>query len=216
MINGFCKAGKVNEAHNLLNKMIVARLVPSIVTYNLLIDGWCKSGDIDQAILLLSKMNEENRDPTIITYTTLIDGCCNSGRPDDAEMLWNEMQQKGCSPNRIAYMAIVHGLCKCGRPDEALVYYHRMEEKEMKPDSYVSVALIDAFISKHHFFMALHILKETIEKGNIPDPSDKNYVIVRDAIFKLSEDEQTGLGVKSLIEKGSIPTISVSCLRGQS
>ncbi|CAK9311799.1 unnamed protein product [Citrullus colocynthis] len=216
MINGFCKAGKVNEAHNLLNKMIVARLVPSIVTYNLLIDGWCKSGDINQAILLFSKMNEENRDPTIITYTTLIDGCCNSGRPDDAEMLWNEMEQKGCSPNRIAYMAIVHGLCKCGRPDEALVYYHRMEEKEMKPDSYVSIALIDAFISKHNFFMALHILKETIEKGNIPDPSDKNYVTVRNAIFKLSEDEQTGLGVKSLIEKGSIPTISVSCLRGRS
>ncbi|KAL0540366.1 hypothetical protein IC582_024603 [Cucumis melo] len=212
LMKGFCKAGKVDEAYNFLNKMIVAGLVPSVVSYNLLIDGWCKNGDIDKAILCLSKMNEENREPTIITYTTLIDGCCNSGRPDDAKILWNEMQQKGCSPNRIAYMAIVHGLCKCGKPDEALVYYHRMEEKEMKPDSYVSVALIDAFISKHNFSMAFHVLKETIEKGNIPNPTDKNYATIRDAIFKLSEDEQTGLGVKSLIEKGHIPTIGVSCL----
>ena len=60
--------------------------------------------------------------------------------------------------------------------------------------------------------MDFHILKETIEKGNLPDPTDKNCVTIRDAIFKLSEDEQTGLGVKSLIEKGSTPTISVSCM----
>uniref|UniRef100_A0A0A0KMI5 Pentacotripeptide-repeat region of PRORP domain-containing protein n=2 Tax=Cucumis sativus TaxID=3659 RepID=A0A0A0KMI5_CUCSA len=212
LIKGYCKAGKVNEAYNFLHKMRVAGLVPSAVSYNLLINEWCKNGDIDKAILCLSQMNEENKKPTIISYTTLINGCCNSGRPDDAKILWNEMQEKGCSPNRITYMAIVHGLCKCGKPDEALVYYHSMEEKEMKPDSYVSVALIDAFISKHNFSMAFNILKETIEKGNIPDPTDKNYVTIKDAIFKLSKDEQTGLEVKALIEKGRIPTISVSCL----
>ncbi|XP_022990710.1 putative pentatricopeptide repeat-containing protein At5g08310, mitochondrial isoform X3 [Cucurbita maxima] len=213
LINGLCKSGRVNEAEDFLNKMIVAGLVPTVVTYNLLIDGWCKSGDIDQAIRCLSRMNGENREPTIITYTTLIDGCCNSGRPDDAEILWNEMQQKGCFPNRIAYMAIVHGLCKCGRPDEALVYYHRMEEKEMKPDSYVSVAVIDALVSKQNFPMALNILEKMVETGKVPDPADKNYVTIRDAIFKLSEDERTGPGVRSLIEKGSIPTISISDLK---
>lgn len=213
LINGLCKSGRVNEAEDFLNKMIVAGLVPTVVTYNLLIDGWCKSGDIDQAIRCLSRMNGENREPTIITYTTLIDGCCNSGRPDDAEILWNEMQQKGCFPNRIAYMAIVHGLCKCGRPDEALVYYHRMEEKEMKPDSYVSVALINALVSKQNFPMALNILEKMVETGKVPDPADKNYVTIRDAIFKLSEDERTGSGVRSLIEKGSIPTISISDLK---
>lgn len=213
LINGYCKAGRVGEAHDFLNKMIIAGLIPTVVTYNLLIDGWCKSGDIDHAILCLSRMNGENREPTIISYTTLIDGCCNSGRPNDAEIFWNEMEQKGFSPNNIAYMAIVHGLCKCGRPDTALVYYRRMEEKEMKPDSYVYVALVDAFISKQNFPMALCILKETIEKGKIPDPTDKNYVTIRNAIFKLSEDEETGSEIKSLIEKGIIPTISISYLR---
>lgn len=213
LINGFCKAGRVSEAQDFLNKMTVAGLVPTVVTYNLLIDGWCKRGDLDQAILCLSRMNGENREPTVITYTTLIDGCCNSGRHDDAEILWNEMQQKGCSPNSIAYMAIVHGLCKCGRPDAALVYYRMMEDKQMKPDSYVSVALVDAFISNQNFPMALNILEEAVEKGNVPDPTDKTYVTIRDAIFKLSEDDQTRSGVKSLIEKGSIPTIGVSDLR---
>ena len=215
LISGLCKAKRVSEAEDILHKMVVKGLVPSVVTYNLLVDGWCKNGDVDQAMLFLSRMFVEDRNPNVITYTTLIDGLCNDGRPDDALVLWNEMGKKGCAPNKVSFMALIHGLCKCGRPDTALVYLHEMQEKEMEPDTFVYVALISSFLSNLNLPLAFEILKEMAEKGNFPDPLDKNFVIVRDAVLKLSEDAKTSSGVKNLIAEGRIPRIGCSDIKDE-
>ncbi|KAL5828345.1 hypothetical protein ACOSQ3_017813 [Xanthoceras sorbifolium] len=209
LISGLCKSLRVAEAQNLLNEMTMKGLVPSVVTYNLLIDGWCKSGDVDKAMLYLSHMLGKEREPNVITYTSLIDGLCNAGRPDDALMLWNEMGGKGCAPNGVAFMALIYGLCKCGRPKAALVHFHVMKEKGMKPDMYVYVVLISAFLSDLNSPLAFEILQEMVNEGNFPDPLDKNYLAVRDAMVKLSEDTRTSPLVKNLIKKGSIPAINL-------
>jgi pentatricopeptide repeat protein len=210
LIGGLCKAKRVLEAEDILNEMVVKGRVPSVVTYNHLIDGWCKNGDVDQAMLCLSKMLAEDREPSVITYTTLVDGLCNARRPDDALMLWNEMGRKGCAPNRIAFMALIHGLCKCGRPNTSLAYLREMEEKEMKPDTFVYVALISSFVSSCNLHLALEILKEMADKGNFPELLDKNCLILRDAVLKLSKDAKTSSGIKSLIAGGRIPRMCYS------
>ncbi|XP_057963279.1 putative pentatricopeptide repeat-containing protein At5g08310, mitochondrial [Malania oleifera] len=210
LINGLCKAKRMSEAQDLLHEMLKKRVVPSVITYNLLIDGWCKNGDIERAILCLSRMIEEEKVPTVVTYTTLIDGLCNAGRPDDALNLWNEMGEKGCSPNRIAFIALIHGLCKCDRPDAALVYFHEMKQKGMRPDTFVYVGLINAFLCSLNTSSAFEILKEMIQEGSIPGPLDKNYMLLREAIIKMSQDARTTSNVKKLIAEGSIATISLS------
>ncbi|KAK9275891.1 hypothetical protein L1049_023165 [Liquidambar formosana] len=210
LINGLCKTKRITEAQDVLNEMLLKGLVPSVVTYNLLIDGWCKNGDIDRAILCLSRMVKEEREPNIVTYTTIIDGLCNVGKADDALVFWNEMERKGCSPNRVAFMALIHGLCKCGRPNTALGYLHEMEEKQMKPDTFVFVALVSAFLSDKNPPMAFEILKGMVDKGIFPEPHEKNYSLLRDAMHMLCEDPRTSSSVKSLIAEGVIPTISLS------
>ncbi|KAF2318598.1 hypothetical protein GH714_009246 [Hevea brasiliensis] len=210
LISGLSKAQRITEAQNIFEEMVMKGLVPSVVTYNLLIDGWCKSGCIDEALHCLSSMSAKEREPNVITYTTLIDGLCNAGRPDDAIMLWTEMRRNGCTPNRVAFMAFIHGLCKCGRPNAALAHLREMEEKEMEPDSFVYIGLISAFLADLKFPLAFEILKEMVDKGHCPDLLDKNYIILRDAIRKLSEDARTSSSVKSLITNGSIPTINLS------
>ncbi|KAG6650722.1 putative pentatricopeptide repeat-containing protein At5g08310, mitochondrial isoform X1 [Carya illinoinensis] len=210
VIGGLCKAKRVSEAEGILNDMVIKGLVPSVVTYNLLIDGWCKNDNVDQAMLCLSRMFTEDRAPNVITYTTLVDGLLNAGRPDDALVLWNEMGRRGCAPNRIAFMALIHGLCKCGRPDPALVYLREMEEKGMKPDTFVYVALMNSFVSNFHLPLAFEILKEMVGKGKFPEPLDKNYLVFRDAVLKLSEDATTSSDVKNLIAEGRIAGIFCS------
>ena len=155
------------------------------------------------------------RSPNVITYTTLIDGLCNDGRPDDALVLWNEMGKKGCAPNKVSFMALIHGLCKCGRPDTALVYLHEMQEKEMEPDTFVYVALISSFLCNLNLPLAFEILEEMAGKGNFPDPLDKNCLIVRDAVLKLSEDARTSSRVRNLIEEGRIPKICCSDVKDE-
>ncbi|XP_028104705.1 putative pentatricopeptide repeat-containing protein At5g08310, mitochondrial [Camellia sinensis] len=208
IINGLCKAKRVSEAEDVLNEMLEKGLVPSVVTYNSLIHGWCKSGDIDRALLCLSTMaGKKEWEPNVITYTTLIDGLCNAGKPNDALDLWNEMKGKGSSPNRTSFTALVHGLCKCLRPDDALGYFQEMEENGMKPDTFLYVALIDAFLSNSNPLLAFDVLKKVVHRGILPDLSDKNYIAIKEAIFKLSRDARTASDIKSLIAEGSIPII---------
>ncbi|EOX99093.1 Tetratricopeptide repeat (TPR)-like superfamily protein, putative [Theobroma cacao] len=213
VIKALCKVQRVAEAEHLLNEMMLKGLVPSVVTYNYLIDGWCKNGEIDQAMLCLSKMFGKEREANVITYATLVDGLCNLGRPDDALKLWNEMGRKGCAPNRIAYHALINGLCKCGRSSAALVHFNEMKEKNMKPDSYVYIALISAFLSDTNLPSVFDMLKEMVDGGNLPDPLDKNFLIIRDAICKLSEDARTFSSIKDLIAEGRIPDVTLDMNR---
>ncbi|XVE55084.1 hypothetical protein DITRI_Ditri03aG0132500 [Diplodiscus trichospermus] len=210
LIKALCKAQRVAEAEGLLNEMMLKGLVPSTVTYNYLMDGWCKNGEIDQAMLCLSKMFGKEREANVITYATLVDGLCNFGRPDDALKLWNKMERKGCTPNRIAYHSLINGLCKCGRSSAALVHFNEMKEKQMRPDSYMYIALISSFLSDTNLLSAFDLLKEMVDVGNLPDPLDKNFLIIRDAVCILSEDARTSSSIKDLIEAGRIPGISLS------
>ncbi|MBA0798996.1 hypothetical protein Gohar_009536 [Gossypium harknessii] len=209
LIKALCKAKRVAEAEGLLNDMMLKGLVPSEVTYNYLIGGWCKNGEIDRAMLCLSKMFGKEREANVITYATLVDGLCNFGRPDDALKLWDEMGRKGCIPNRIAYHTLVNGLCRCGRSSAALVHFNEMKEKEMRPDSYIYIALISAFLSDTNLPCVLDMLKEMVDVGNLPDPLDKNFPIIRGAICNLLEDARTSFSIKHLIAEGKIPDVSL-------
>ncbi|KNA11426.1 hypothetical protein SOVF_135320 [Spinacia oleracea] len=207
LINGLCKANRMSEAENMVKEMLAQGLVPSTVTYNSLIDGWCKIGNIDQAMVCYSKMTVEDREPSVITYTTLIDGLCNAGQPDDALMLWNQMEVKACCPNRISFMALITGLSKNGMPDTALSYLHEMEKREMSADNFVYMALLDSFLLKKNHVLALDILKKIVEKKMFPNPLDKNYAVVRNAITKLCGDPSTSCNVKTLLAECGISEV---------
>lgn len=205
LIHGLCRAQKLSEAHDLLNEMLEKGRVPSVVTYNLLIDGWCKNGNIDQANFCLLRMAEKEREPNVITYTTLIDGLCNAERPNDALKLWMEMELNGCVPNRITFMALINGLCKCNKTFDALVYLLKMEEKEMTPDAFIYIALIDAFLSNSNPGVAFDLLNKMVQNRNFPDSTDRNNVILKQAISSLSQDPITSSSVKNLMALGVIP-----------
>ncbi|XP_068648491.1 putative pentatricopeptide repeat-containing protein At5g08310, mitochondrial [Aristolochia californica] len=207
IISGLCKSGRMNEAQDIFNEMLEKGLVPSVVTYNLLIDGWCKIGRIEDALLYSLKMGDAGRLPTVVTYTTLIDGMCNSKQPDEALGMWEKMREKQCVPNRITYLALVSGLCKCDRTDEALGYFNEMEREGHEPNSFVYMALINAFISKKNLPMAFKLLKEMVQKAKCPNPSDKNYPLLINALLNLYEHRETSLDVKKLIQDGCIPDL---------
>ncbi|KAH7837820.1 hypothetical protein Vadar_018442 [Vaccinium darrowii] len=210
IINGLSKAGRVLEAHGVLNEMHEKGLIPSVVTYNTFIDGLCRNGDIDQAMLGFSTMVGRGWDPDVITFTTMINGLFNERRPNEVLELWTEMREKGRAPNRITFIALVNGLCKCASPNDALVYFQEMEEKGMTPDSFVYVALIEALLSNSNPLLAFKILKKMLHSQTFLDSNGKNHLWLRlrEVILKLSKDCSTSSDIMSLIEEGSIPIIS--------
>jgi pentatricopeptide repeat protein len=44
LINGLCRAGKLNKAEDVIEDMKAWGISPNVVTYNTLVDGYCKRG----------------------------------------------------------------------------------------------------------------------------------------------------------------------------
>lgn len=80
----------------------------------------------------------------------------------------------------------------------------------MSADNFVYVALLDSFLLSKNHVLALDILKQIVEKNMFPDPVDKNYAVIRNAITKLCNDPSTSSNVKTLFTEGGIPKSSLT------
>ncbi|MCD7453461.1 hypothetical protein HAX54_021002 [Datura stramonium] len=87
LVHGISLVGKVNEAFNLRNEMLIKDLVPNIAVYNALINGLCKAGNIERALRLFNKLHLKGLSPNVITYNTLIDGYYKIGKTSETEQL---------------------------------------------------------------------------------------------------------------------------------
>ncbi|KAL6989802.1 hypothetical protein U1Q18_015553 [Sarracenia purpurea var. burkii] len=207
-IDGWCKCGDIDQAMLCLSTLVGKEREPNVVTYTTLIDGFCKAQRPNDALELWTKMKENGCSPNLITYTALIHGLCKCARPDDAIVYFQDMEEKGMTPATFVYDALIDAFIKCARPDDAIVYFQDMEEKGMTPGTFVHVALIDAFISNSNPLLAFEILKKMLHRGMFPDLNEKNHLIIREAIFKLSEDARTSSDIKRLMAEGKISITS--------
>lgn len=74
LIDGLCKAGKVDTAWELFENMFQEGPQPNVVTYNIMIHGYSKGGQEDKANNLFQKMEESCCTPNTITYNALLLG----------------------------------------------------------------------------------------------------------------------------------------------
>ncbi|KAJ0038712.1 hypothetical protein Pint_23211 [Pistacia integerrima] len=180
LIKSLCKNGKVVDACKFLSDMVQEGFLPDTISYSAAMNGLVNNQEVDLALELFHSICASGCCPDVVAYNIMIKGLCKAQRIAESEQLLNEMIMKGLIPS-------------CGRPKAALVHFRTMKQEGMKPDIFVYVALLSAFLSDLNPLLAFEILKEMVDEGNFPDPVDKNYVVVRDVISKLSEDTQTAL-----------------------
>ncbi|XP_077211995.1 tetratricopeptide repeat (TPR)-like superfamily protein [Tasmannia lanceolata] len=169
LVDGFCKAHKVVEAHDLLEAMAIAGCEPNQVVYDALIDGFCKVGKLDEAQQVFVKMSERGYSPNVYTYSSLIDRLFKDKRLDLALKVLSKMLENSCAPNVVTYTEMIDGLCKVGKTDEAYKLLVMMEEKGCHPNVVTYTAMIDGFGKVGKVDMCLELLRQMTEKGCAPN-----------------------------------------------
>ncbi|XP_008232205.1 PREDICTED: pentatricopeptide repeat-containing protein At5g16420, mitochondrial [Prunus mume] len=117
VIYWLCKEGKVWEAKKLFNQF-KTDLIPSVMTYNMLIAGLCEVGELCEAGRLWDDMVEKGCAPNAFTYNMLIKGFCKIGKAEEGIRILEEMLDKGCLPNKSTYGMLIEGLCDLGKESE--------------------------------------------------------------------------------------------------
>ncbi|KAJ0245000.1 Pentatricopeptide repeat-containing protein [Hirschfeldia incana] len=145
-VKALCKAGKVEEAVNVINKeMMEGHCLPTVDVYNVLIKGLCDEGKSVEAVGYLKEMskrvscvaNEE-------TYQTLVDGLCGVGKFVEASQVMEEMLIKSFFPGVETYNVMIKGLCGMNRRYEAVMWLEEMVSQDMVPESSVWKALAES------------------------------------------------------------------------
>jgi pentatricopeptide repeat protein len=150
LINGLCKANKLEEAIHLFSIMEIrqgpglqekveqigqflnayevhtltnSRVNPDIITYNTLINAYCKAFNIEDAFKLFKELQKNGLSPDCVTYGTLIKGLYTVDREVDAFNIFNLMQGVGYEPTLSVYRTVMTWLCKKRKVSRALSLY---------------------------------------------------------------------------------------------
>lgn len=169
LMDGLCKANKVNEARGLLDVMTFEGCEPNNIVYDALIDGLLKNGKLEEAEEVYSRMCENGYNPNVFTYGSMIDKMFKDNRLDLATRVLSKMLENSCPPNVIIYTEMVDGLCKVGKTDEAYKLMEMMETKGCKPNVVTYTAMINGFGKIGKVEKSLEIFKEMGTKSCAPN-----------------------------------------------
>lgn len=132
LIDGLCKAGKLDEARLVFYKMEIGKhqslflrlsqgadRVLDTTGLRKKVGTMVESGLILEAYELLVKLSDSGVVPDLYTYNTLINGMFKAGQVNGALNLFEEIQRKGHSPDPVTYKTLMTWFCRRKEPSAA-------------------------------------------------------------------------------------------------
>ncbi|XP_060198307.1 small ribosomal subunit protein mS80 (rPPR6) [Lycium barbarum] len=137
VINGLCRAKDVDidEAKNLLLKMIDAGPPPGNAVFNTVINALSKKGEMGEARKLLKVMEGRGLKPDVYTYSVIMSGYTKGGEMEEARKILNEAKKKHSKLSPVTYHTIIRGYCKLEKYDKALELLGEMKEYGVQPNA---------------------------------------------------------------------------------
>ncbi|KAJ8531167.1 hypothetical protein K7X08_026601 [Anisodus acutangulus] len=169
--NGLCRAKEVTgenieEAKNLLVKMIDAGPPPGNAVFNTVINALSKKGEMGEARKLLKVMEGRGLKPDVYTYSVIMSGYTKGGEMEAARKILDEAKKKHSKLSPVTYHTIIRGYCKLEQYDKALELLGEMKEYGVQPNADEYNKFIQSLCLKAlDWTMAEKLLEEMKENG---------------------------------------------------
>ncbi|KAK4776285.1 hypothetical protein SAY86_004973 [Trapa natans] len=138
LINGYCKAGDMDGAVVLFERMPER----NVGSWNSLINGLAKVGNIERAKELFDRMPERN----VVSWTTMINGFLQKGTHKEALTLFSVMLKEDVEPNEITFVCALSSCEKIGALDTgACVHQCLLKRGLCRNNRAVRNALLDMY-----------------------------------------------------------------------
>ncbi|KAK1281651.1 putative pentatricopeptide repeat-containing protein [Acorus calamus] len=123
LINGLCKARKINEALEIFKDILIKGHSPNVVTYGTLIDGLHGVGRLEISLLVFQLMLKGGCHPSLPVCVTIMKSLCQMRRVSKAITLWLDylLLGSGFSDRELEALAIVRREFEAGCIKQAIV-----------------------------------------------------------------------------------------------
>ncbi|CAN6902071.1 unnamed protein product [Brassica oleracea] len=202
LLNGLCLEGRVFEAVELVDCMVLTQHVPDLITLNTLVNGLCLQDGLSEAMSLIDRMVANGCQPNqlfrkmslrgmiadTVTYSTLIQGFCQSRKLivakevfqemiDDAWDLFCSLSLKGVKRDIQSYNIMLSGLFKRSSLSEADALFRKMKEDGYEPDGCTYNTLIRAHLRGSDITTSVQLIEEMKRCGFSSDASTVKIVM---------------------------------------
>ncbi|MCD7460062.1 hypothetical protein HAX54_042762 [Datura stramonium] len=157
--------GRLQEARDLMAKMVAMSFPINITAYTVLLDG----GNMNEAQKLERDMRERGLLPDVFTINTIINGFCKQGRMKFAIDSFVEMQRSGLQPDIVTYNILINGFCKAFDVVNADNFMTRMYASGWEPDITTYNIRLHGFCSIRRINRAVMMLDELVSAGVVPN-----------------------------------------------
>ncbi|CAA7400392.1 unnamed protein product [Spirodela intermedia] len=187
VITGLCRIKDVQEAKNLISRMIDSGPPPGNAVFNHVIGNLSKAGEMDDAVSLLRQMEGRGLRPDIYTYSVVMSGFAKGGMMDEARKIFNEAKAR--HPNLISttYHILIRGYCKMEEFGTALECMREMKNDGLQPNADEYNKMVQSLCLKALDWRAAEkLLEEVKETGLHLNPMTQSLI---SAIKELEQEE---------------------------
>ncbi|XP_020575681.1 pentatricopeptide repeat-containing protein At3g53170 [Phalaenopsis equestris] len=167
LIDGYGKAGLVNEMENCLSLMLESgSCVPDIFTLNSILSAFGHRRRISEMEKRYIEFQHMGIDPDLTTFNILIKSYGKSGMYEKMIRILNFMKKRCFSPTTITFNTLIECFGKGGKIDEMEYYFRLMKMEGIKPNSITYCSLVSGF-SKAGLVEKVPFLIREIENSDV-------------------------------------------------
>ncbi|GKV42713.1 hypothetical protein SLEP1_g50091 [Rubroshorea leprosula] len=204
LINGFCKAKKLEDAKNIMDEMEKHGYQPNVASYTSFIEAYYREKDLSKVDAVLDEMQEKGCKPNIVTYTLVMIA---QYRLHGARKIFENMERHNIKPNVWTYNAMISYACAHSREEEALKWLQKMEEDSCKPDRLTCSPLLHLCFRKNRMKVLNFLLNHTFKNDLSIDLGI--YALLVSGFCKSGKPELACSYLKEMVLKGMVPYQSI-------
>lgn len=169
VMNVCAKAGKVQWAYNIFEKMQLAGLTPDRASFTILMHAAIAQGELDKAFETFHLMRAHVTDPDVVAFTVLIQGYAKIGRIERAINLYEDLLECGLTPSHITFNALILACAKSHYyAHKAVEFYHEMQELyDYHPDLFTYNNVLHACAKHGDYIQAERVWRQML-KHQVP------------------------------------------------
>ncbi|GJM92305.1 hypothetical protein PR202_ga08766 [Eleusine coracana subsp. coracana] len=211
VIHALCRTNKVDDANNLLTKMVQLEeyhgesLKNAGKTFTTVIHTLCRKKKLEGAKTLLARMVDLGPAPGKADFNFVITALSKEGDMESAVGLMRLMESQGLSPDIYTFSVLMSGYIKGGMVDEAHALLREAKKIHPKLNRVAYHIIIRGYCKIEEFEKAIECLKEMSKDGLLPNVDEYEKLIQslclksldwRTAEKLLEEMEDSGLCLK--------------------
>lgn len=203
LMEGYAKAGIVQESVNVFNMMKKLRVVRTGKSYDALLLIILRRGRYMMAKRYFNAMLRDGVEPTLVTYNIMIWGFFLSKRLETARRFFEEMKQRDVSPDAVTYNTMMHGYNRLKMTDEAEKCFAEMKERKIGQTAISYTAMIKGYLDAERFEDALRLFAE-MKKSKI-NPNEVTFSTLLPRLCDAGKMVEARALLREMVERRVVP-----------